>query len=194
MPDSKANKIVDPEWANVFRDDVSHEETVDEALRRIKIFSLLSDRELARLAGIVHERHYLPGETVIHRGVEQSGFYMVLRGSVDIVRDRLDGTRHVVGNLGAHELLGEFALLDSTPRNSSIVAAESSQLIGFFKPDLMEILATNPVLGCKILLRLAEEMSRSLADDYEKLRDQGYPFPESTNADELLKQADPTLA
>ena len=194
MPESKASQIIDAEWANVFRNEITHEETVEGALRRIKIFSLLSDRELSRLARIVHVRHYLPGETVMHRGVEQSGFYMVLRGSVDIVRDRLDGPRQVVANLGAHQLLGEFALLDSTPRNSSIVAAESSQLIGFFKPDLMEILTTNPVLGCKILLRLAEEMSRSLATDYQMLRDQGYPFPESADADALLKQADPTLA
>ena len=193
MSDSKVKSIVDPEWANVFREEISHEETIDEALRRIKIFSLLSDRELARLAGIVHVRNYVAGETVMHRGVEQSGFYMILRGSVDIVRESLDGSRQVVGNLGAYELLGEFALLDSTPRTSSIVAAESSLLIGFFKPDLMEILATNPVLGCKILLRLAEEMSRGLAADYEKLRSQGYPFPEGADGGDLLKQADPTL-
>ena len=69
-------------------------------------------------------------------------------------------------------------MLDDTPRSSSIVAAEPSELIGFFKPDLMGILSTTPAMGCKILLRLAEEMGRSLQRDYEKLRRCGYPFLE----------------
>jgi len=84
----------------------------------------------------------------------------------------------VVDSLGPGELIGEFALLDDTPRSSSIVAAEPSELIGFFKPDLKGILSTTPAMGCKILLRLAEEMGRSLKRDYEKLRRSGYPFPE----------------
>ena len=74
------------------------------------------------------------------------------------------------------------------------MAARHSELIGFFKPDLMETLATNPVLGCKILLRLAEEMSRSLAADYGALRALGYPFLEGLGSLEALAQADPTLS
>ena len=194
MAESGTAQLVDPEWANVFRDERTHEESVEQALRHIKMFSLLSAWELSRLAGIVHVRNFKAGETVIHKGVEQAGFYMVLKGSVDIVRESLDGSWQSVGNLGAYELLGEFALLDGTPRTASIVAAETSQLIGFFRPDLVEILATNPELGCKILLRLAEEMSRGLAADYRKLRDQGYPFPGGVDEGELLKQVDPTQA
>ncbi len=194
MAESETAQLVDPEWSNVFRSEKSHEESVEQALRHIRMFSLLTDWELSRLAGIVHVRNFKAGETVIHKGVEQSGFYMVLKGSVDIVREGLDGSRQAVGSLGAYELLGEFALLDGTPRTASIVAAESSQLIGFFRPDLVEILDTNPVLGCKILLRLAEEMSRSLSADYRKLRDQGYPFTEGLDAGALLNQADPTQA
>ena len=191
-PSETKERVVDPEWANVFHDEVSHVESLEEALGHIKIFSLLTDRELQKLARIVHIRRYSKGEIVVQRGVEQSGFYLVLSGSVDIVREKLDKTKVVVGNLGTYELLGEFALLDSTPRNSSIVAAEPCELVGFFKPDLMRILATNPVLGCKIVLRLAEEMSRSLARDYGKLQDAGYPFPETVP--ESTTQQDPTIS
>ena len=44
------------------------------------------------------------------------------------------------------------------------------------KRDLMDILVTNPQLGCKILLRLAEEMSKSLQKDYRKLRETKIPL------------------
>ncbi len=73
------------------------------------------------------------------------------------------------------------------PEWTNLFLEESTQ-------EEMEILATNPVLGCKILLRLAEEMSRSLAADYGTLRALGYPLPEGLGGLEALAQADPTLS
>jgi CRP/FNR family cyclic AMP-dependent transcriptional regulator len=166
----------DPEWTNIFRPEVAQRETLDTTLSRIPVFNLLSGKELALLGRIVHVRHYYPGESVIKRGVQQSGFYLIRSGSVHIMRQDINQAAKVVATLGLHELLGEFSLLDGTPRTSSIVTAEASELIGFFKPDLMDILVTNPQLGCKILLRLAEEMSRSLQKDYRKLRDTKIPL------------------
>ena len=183
-------EFIDPEWSNFFRREVVQSERLEECLERVPIFSLLEEWELQLIAQIVHDRFYDAGETVIRRGVEQSGFYLVRTGSVDIVRESLDGDREVVANLGPGELLSEFSLVDGTPRTSSIIAAESSELIGFFKPDLMDILVTKPGLGCKIVLRLAEEMCKSLNKDYARLQEYGYPFPESERHEEAL---DPTL-
>ena len=188
---STAEQIIDPEWHNVFREESRAEERLEDALGQIPIFGLLSPRELQLVGRIVHIRTFKPGETIIHRGVEQSGLYLIRSGAVNIVRRTAAGESEVVGTLYPPELLGEFALLDGTPRSSSIVAAETSQLIGFFKPDLMDILVTKPALGCKILLRLAEEMNRSLRKDYGRLREVGFPFP-----DEVEQEAgiDPTAS
>jgi CRP-like cAMP-binding protein len=139
----------------------------------------------------VHLREYKAGETVIRRGVAQSGFYMIRSGSVHIVRRGLDGTGKVVGTLYPPELLGEFALLDDSPRSSTIVAAEPSELIGFFKPDLMDILITKPALGCKILLRLSEKMAHTLRVDYARLLALGFPLPESAGS---VAEMDPTAS
>jgi len=178
MSRRRIDDTIDPEWANLFQREVDGEGGLEEELRGVPIFGLLSRKERQKLARIVHLRRYAAGETVIHWGVPQSGFYLILSGTVEIVRQDLDGNSEVVDRLESGELIGEFALLDDTPRSSSIVAAEPSELIGFFKPDLMGILSTTPAMGCKILLRLAEEMGRSLQRDYEKLRRCGYPFLE----------------
>ena len=174
---STVDQIVDPEWHNFFREEHRAEERLEDALGQIPIFGLLSPRELRLVGSIVHIRTFKKGETIIRRGAEQSGLYLIRTGSVHIVRHLTEGEHEVVGTLYPSELLGEFALLDGSPRSSSIVAAEMSELIGFFKPDLMDILVTNPALGCKILLRLTEEMNRSLRKDYGRLREAGFPFP-----------------
>ncbi len=190
MSTTDRGTITDPEWENFFArtgrggsDDVS----LEKLLSQIAVFDLLRLKELRKLARIVHVREYRRGETVIKRGALQSGFYLIRSGSVNIVRER-DDKREVVATLYPPELLGEFALMDDSPRSTSIVAAETCELIGFFKPDLDDLIATSPETGCMILLRLAEEMTRSLNKDYNRLREMGFPF-----ADELeTQEMDPT--
>ena len=169
---------VDPQWGNLFRHEISHEESLLDSLRRVPCFSLLDDGELALLERLVYIRRFEAGETVVRSGVEQSGCYLIRSGSVDMVRYGSDGEREVVGTLGVNELLGEFALLEGTPLGLSLVAAQPSELVGFFRLDLMKILKTHPSMGCKILLRLAEDMARRMRSDYAELRAMGYRFLE----------------
>lgn len=178
MQSCPPEEIIDPEWVNLFRREAEARQTLEEVLARVPVFSLLTPRELRTLARVVHSRHFARGEVIIRRGIAQSGFYLIRSGSVQIVRQGVDRIPFVVNTLGPGELLGEFALLHDTPRTADLVAVERSELIGFFKPDLMDILVTNPSLGCKILLRLAEQMSQTLARDYQALVQLGYGFLE----------------
>ena len=166
---------IDPEWDNVFRYVEEEATSVIDVLLNVPIFSLLTSRELQRVAQAMHLRKYAQGECVIRSGASQSGFYVIVEGAVDVV----SRTGGVLGTLHSPELIGEFALLDDSPRSSSLIAAEPSELIGFFKPDLMDILVTNPELGCKIMLRMSEEMARNLQRDYTRLCTMGFPFDSS---------------
>ena len=188
--DAKLEKpIADPEWDNVFARPKPASQALEQILARIPIFSLLSRRELRKLVKIVHIRRFLAGETVVQRGLVQSGFYLIRSGSVYILHPRPDQRREVGQILEPGQLLGDYGLLDSTPRTTTAVAAAPSELIGFFKPDLMNILVPNPIMGCKILLRLAEEMAGSLARDYAALQAMGRPI-----ADQARSTDDPTLS
>lgn len=192
METQPTERVIDPEWENLFtaKKQESGTESLVRSLGRIPILSLLRASELKLLSRVVHVRTYETGEVVIRRGVKQSGFYLVRSGSVSIVRSSHGGT-NVIDTLHPPALLGEFSLVDDTPRSTSIVAAEPSVLIGFFKPDLMDVLVTKPGMGCAILLRLAEEMSRNLNGDYEKLLDLGYPF---TEVEQEPADLDPTTS
>ena len=191
MSARKPVESVDPEWGNLFRHEITREESLQESLRRIPSFSLLDDDELGMLARIVYIRRFEAGETIVRRGAEQSGCYLIRSGSVDMVRYGVDERREVVGTLGVNEILGEFALLSSTPLALALVAAEPSELVGFFRLDLMKILETHPSMGCKILLRLTEDMTGRLQSDYAELRALGCRFLEEPP--ESSRDADPPL-
>jgi CRP-like cAMP-binding protein len=131
---------------------------------------MLTWRELEKLERIVHRRHFIADEEVLRAWVPRSGLFVVLSGSVDVVRPQEDGSQQVLDNLREGELLGEFAILDDSPRSTSIVAAEPSELVGFFRPDLMDLVQTDPRLGFKILYRVSQIMAKQLRDDIGYLR------------------------
>ena len=69
-------------------------------LRRITLFSRLSDEALARVAGVAHARTYAPGETVIFEGDPCQAAYFVAEGQVRVYRLSPGGREQVLARLG----------------------------------------------------------------------------------------------
>jgi len=162
--------VEDPEWTSLFQPNQGESEELSALLGRQPVFDNLTNRDLKRVERIVHRRLFAAGETVIQAWVPRSGLFVVASGSVDVVRQLTTGGSVVIGSLGPGELLGEFAILDDSPRSTSIVAAEPSDMIGFFRPDLMDMVQTDPKLGFKILYRVSQIMTGRLNDVVEGLR------------------------
>ena len=162
--------VEDPEWTSIFEPDEDEQEEVAGVLGRQPVFSNLTIRELKRVERIVHRRRFVTNEVGIQAGVPRAGLFVVETGAVNVVRQLATSETVLIGTLGSGELLGEFAVLDDSPRSNSIVAAEPSNMIGFFRPDLMELIETDPTLGFKILYRVSQIMASHLTEVIESLR------------------------
>jgi len=68
------------------------------------------------------------------------------------------------GFLGLFGFFGELTLIEKTrfPRTASAYADAASELVGFFKPDLLEIIERNPKLGIKIIMKISEIIGNRL--------------------------------
>ena len=156
-------------WDNLFRKS-DQDQDVLEALRQTFIFSSLTKRELRFVKDTVHVRVFKAGESIFRQGEVGVGMYVLLKGALDIFIDNfVDETRpvrsHLVTRLKGGDFLGELSLVEhNSRRTATAIAAEESMLIGFFKPDLFEILDRQPATGVKILLRLSEVLGRRLKE------------------------------
>lgn len=158
-------------WKNLFRKD-SKEKSVLETLKNTHIFGSLNKRELRLVMQTIHVRNYAPGETVFVQGELGIGMYIVLHGKVDIfARNSSDSQEsELVAQLFEGDFFGELSLVENQGRRTATaIAATETSLIGFFKPDLIEILERQPQTGSKIVLRLAEVLGRRLKETSQKL-------------------------
>jgi CRP/FNR family cyclic AMP-dependent transcriptional regulator len=143
-------------WANIFR--LGHtRETFPDTLRRVPMFKELGDRELRTLSALVHTRTYKSDELIFMEKEPGAGMYVVLSGGVDILLDHESEKPLLLAQLEAGDFFGEMALLGEGERSATARARESSELIGFFHPDLIELMGLHPGTGARITLGSAQE-------------------------------------
>lgn len=154
-------------WDNIFKDQDKHE-NLRQKLRQNILFQDLNFNEIKLVEKIVNVRHYRPGEPIFKQGEVGVGMYIIVSGVVNIYVEELQATTGAaytthVTQLKAGDFFGELALVEHEGRRSaSATAHEESVLIGFYKPDLNEIVERNSTAGVKILLRLGEVLGARL--------------------------------
>src|SRR5262252_2698069 len=157
-------------WSNIFRLG-TRRESLAETLQNIPLFRDLSPKELKILERVVHIRTYNAGEPVFVETEPGAGMYVIRSGRVDIVLQYRSENRVILAELEAGDFFGEMALLGNTSRSATAVARDRSELIGFFHPDLMEIINLHPGMGAKISLGLAKTLAERLRFTNAQLRD-----------------------
>lgn len=144
-------------------------ENILSILKQVPIFFELSPRELAEVEKIVHRRKYKKGEAVIRMGDPGLGMYIIAKGAVDIVEENTKEGRRFLAHLSDGAFFGDLALLDESPRSATAIASDESQVIGFFRPDFLDLLNRKPKLGIKVLLALARVVGERLRRTNELL-------------------------
>lgn len=162
------------QWDNLFKRG-GRERSLRQNLCENILFKDLNSRELRLVENIVNLRAYRPGEVIFRQGDAGVGMYIISKGNVNIYVEEVnpangDVVTTQVTTLKEGDFFGDLALVDANNRRSaSAIAAEETSLIGFFKPDLVEIGQRNPSAGVKILWRLGEVIGTRLRETTLKI-------------------------
>ncbi len=149
-------------WKNIFSERIVREGSTEEVLSKVPAFGSLTTRELKEVAVIVHKRQYRAGEPVFYQGDPGLGMYIIQEGEVSISLAGKESVDEELAVLTDGDFFGEIALLDESPRSANAVCKSDCTLIGFFRPDLFELIEKKPRLGTKIVLKLAEIVAQRL--------------------------------
>lgn len=161
--------MIDTLWGSIVRRHAKKEQLVFDALRAVPMFHELSDRDVRTVQKIVYVRYYTDRETVFSAGDPSLGMYIINAGAVRIIREIPLGQQKVIAELTAGDVFGEMGLIDDSPRSATAVVHGTAEIIGFFKPELLNMSLRQPQLGLKIFLSVAKTLSARLRLTHQQL-------------------------
>ena|SRR3989339_92373 len=159
---------IDTFWGNIFSQD-NVQNTIS-ILKNIPLFSNINLSDLIKLSKFLHSRKYSQNEIVFLEKEPGAGLYIVKSGSVKIFIKSLDGQERILAKLEKGCFFGEVALIDESPRSASVIALEETELLGFFRPDLMTLMDRDPRLSSQILLHLATVLGQRLRETNKEIK------------------------
>jgi CRP/FNR family transcriptional regulator, cyclic AMP receptor protein len=159
-------------------------------LRRVHIFSGLTEEQLTELASVAVPRRWAEGEVVFREGDPGDTCYVIQEGSVRVLRNHSDGRTITLAELRAGDLFGELAMFDTERRSATVEAGEDTRGIALLAGDMRRLLVRHPDMALKLLAAFADR----LREANERISRQSFQTVASRVAGVLLEQAEAVTA
>ena len=138
--------------------------------RKIFLFQDLEDQELEQVLSRTYPRGFPAGQVIIQEGDPGDSLYIMVSGEVEITKrltlvlDKDTPKERVMIRLKAEDgvYFGEMSLLENDPRSATVTALSDCRLLELCQKDFLELVRNDPAMGLKLLLRLAQLLSRHL--------------------------------
>src|SRR5262245_25952147 len=111
----------------------------------------LHEADLAVVLQYTQARLYAPGEFAVHQGEVDRSFFIVSRGSLEVLVPSDDGPQRV-RVLEPGDLFGEVGFFDGLPRSADVVALEESEALVLTQAAFQRLRLMNPRLALRFVL------------------------------------------
>ncbi len=158
-------------WENLFK---KREDIALKILSGNILFQDLNSSELKIVSDFLHLRHYRPAELIFRQNEIGVGMYIILKGRVDILIESDEASKtdneDFITRLEEGDFMGELSLIEeNSRRTASARAINETTVLGFFQPDLKNLLQSHPEIGSRVLLRLSQVLGRRLSETATKI-------------------------
>ncbi len=131
-----------------------------QVLRKVQIFSGLSESELAFLSERAVPRHFSSGDTVFSEGQPCAGLYVVESGHIRIFKSSAGGREQVLSIEGPGSSVAELPVFDGGNYPASVSAIDSATLLFVSKQDFQALCLAHPQVALKVLRVVGARLRR----------------------------------
>jgi len=120
-------------------------------LKRVALFSGLSEPEFAFFTSHLVQRKYSSGELIFNEGDVCAGLYVIQSGNVRIFKSSAGGREQVLSIDGPGSSIAELPVFDGGNYPASAQAVSDSTLLFFSRQDFQALCLQHPQVALKVL-------------------------------------------
>jgi CRP-like cAMP-binding protein len=123
---------------------------IAEQLARTRLFAGVEPGDLQGIAARTTELEVPADRTIVRQGEIGTGFFIVVSGSVRVVRDG-----ETLAELGPGAFFGELSVIDREPRLAMVVSVQPTTCLALASWDFEAVIREQPSVAMAILRELA---------------------------------------
>ncbi|MEO8250573.1 MAG: Crp/Fnr family transcriptional regulator [Burkholderiales bacterium] len=138
-------------------------------IRRVPLFSSLSDRHAETIAQAVVKKRFKRGEMIVEQGKKSNALFIILAGRARVMTTDRRGREVILATLSQGACIGEMSLIDNKPHSATVQADVQTDALVLSRPDFAACmpeyssLAHSVLQGVVTRLREADAKIESLA-------------------------------
>ena len=136
---------------------------IRELLASVELFGEMLEDEIEELTALAQIKKLGKDTTVFHAGDPADAVFVVASGRVKVVITSSDGKEFILTVLGAGQVFGEMALLESAPRSASVVTLSAVEVLVINRSDFQRLLDSNPRISHRLMAILSRRLRRANA-------------------------------
>lgn len=138
-------------------------------IRRVPLFSLLTNEQAQSIADSVVKRRFRRGEIVVEHGRKTNALFILLNGRARVLTSDSRGREVILAVLHPGDYVGEMSLIDNEPHSATVRAEVQTDMLVLGRAEFARCLPENSSLSYAIMrglvsrLRQADRQIESLA-------------------------------
>ncbi len=138
-------------------------------IRRVPLFSMLTNEQARAVADGVVKRRYRRGELVVEQGKKSNALFIMLNGRARVLTADSRGREVILAVLEAGDYVGEMSLIDNQPHSASVRCEVQCDMLILGRAEFARCLPESSSLSYAIMrglvtrLRSADRQIESLA-------------------------------
>src|SRR5574338_900533 len=138
-------------------------------IRRVPLFSLLTNEQAQSIADSVVKRRYRRGEIIVEHGRKSNALFILLNGRARVLTSDSRGREVILAVLQPGDYVGEMSLIDNEPHSATVRAEVQTDILVLGRADFQRCLPESSSLAYAILrglvarLRNADRQIEALA-------------------------------
>jgi CRP/FNR family transcriptional regulator len=129
-------------------------------LKKVPIFSSLSDQEFAFMTAHLMQRRFAAGELIFGEAEPCAGLYVIETGNVRIFKSSVGGREQVLAIDGPGNSIAELPVFDGGNYPASAQAVTDCRLFFFSKQDFQALCLQHPQVALKVLRVVGARLRR----------------------------------
>ena len=163
-------------------------------IRRVPLFSMLTDVQANAVADAVIKRRFKRGELIVEQGKKTNALFILLNGRARVVTADSRGREVILATLQPGDHIGEMSLIDNEPHSATVRAEVQTDVLMLGRIEFARCLPENTSMAYAVMrglvqrLRHADRKIESLAlmDVYGRVARALLEFAVETEPGEML--------